>query len=111
MLQWAGQKKPSRIKVKKGLLVVLRDTTFITKRDTVLLLKGSREGNDQDQGKSITEIIIFIPLRKTNALIPAAKVIDFNGVITPNTTGLVFFLPKQNIYCLQLKVTLLNSVS
>ncbi len=36
--QAASQDKPSRIKVKKGLLVVLRDTTFITKRDTVLVL-------------------------------------------------------------------------
>jgi hypothetical protein len=34
----AGQVHPvKRIKVKKGLLVILRDTTFITKRDTVIV--------------------------------------------------------------------------
>jgi hypothetical protein len=38
VMQAASQDKLTRLKVKKGLLVVLRDTTFLTKRDTVLLL-------------------------------------------------------------------------
>ena len=43
VMQAASQDKPTRLKVKKGLLVVLRDRTFLTKRDTVLLLSAEEK--------------------------------------------------------------------